>query len=56
MTWTYTKEDTDRIVEEIKDPLVRELVEMVVMYASCYGPGLDEQDFRRLEQIAKERK
>jgi hypothetical protein len=56
MAWTYSKEDTDKIIESIKDPLIRELVEMVVMYAGCYGPGLDKPDFIRLEEIAKELK
>lgn len=55
MPFTYTKEDEQRVVDSVKDPKVRALVQL--LFDCAYeGSGLNEDEFVFVEQFCKELK
>ena len=50
MSFTYTDQDEQRILDTIQDPVKRKLVELIFSYASQCG-GLDEQDFNEIQEL-----
>lgn len=50
MTFTYTDQDEQRILDAIQDPVKRRLVELIFLYASD-GPGLTEEEFNEIQEL-----
>ena len=52
MSFTYTDQDEQRILDAIQDPVKRRLVELTFRYASQCG-GLYEKDFNEIQELTK---